>query len=154
MTTKEKHYAEFFSPGTLFAETSVMPMETEDPKEAVAKWRNITERYGAKPYAFQLYTNLEHDDVDGFKCRPKEVRRSGYYFLGGTIRTAAEVLAGTDEKEDILRSNVRCNEITAVVTNTNSYRSTQPFGKNDVVVHPDTGDVLFKGEDYAQKTNE
>lgn len=149
MTAKEKHYAEFFSPGTLFAETSVLPMETEDPKEAVAKWRNISERYGAKPYAFQLFTNLEHDDVDGFKCRPKEIRRSGYYFLGGTIRTAAEVLAGTDEKESILRSNVRCNEISAVVTNTNSYRSTQPFRKDDLVVHPDTGDVLFHGSDYA-----
>ncbi len=150
MKTQEKHYAEFFSPGTFVSETSVLPMETEDPKEAVARWNTITERYGAKPYAFQLFTQLHHDDVDDFKCRPKELRRSGMYFLGGTIRTAEEILAGTDPKEDILRSNVRCNDISAVVTNTNSFKSTHSFQKDDVVVHPDTGDVLFRGEDYAQ----
>jgi hypothetical protein len=78
------------------------------------------------------------------KVEAKALRRSGIYFITGTIQTAEEVLAGTDPKEEILRSNVRANKIPAIIINTNSYRATMPFEADSVLVDWE-GNVLQKG---------
>jgi hypothetical protein len=64
----------------------------------------------------------------------KVVKRSGTYFLGGKVETIEEIEARNDPKEKILRSNMRVNGYDKVVVNDNSWRWTQPLGKNDKVL--------------------
>jgi hypothetical protein len=45
-----------------------------------------------------------------------------------------EVEARNDPKDDILRSNMRCNGYDRIVVNDNSYRSVHPLGETDVVL--------------------
>jgi hypothetical protein len=68
------------------------------------------------------------------------------------VRTYEEVMAANDPKEEILRSNMRCNRYAAVVDNTNSYRSVLPLGKDDVVVD-ERGEIIAKGADYKMPNN-
>lgn len=53
----EKHFVRFLSAGTFVAEETVMPIEEWDVDQAIEMVRNITERYGAKPYGFQFVTS-------------------------------------------------------------------------------------------------
>lgn len=47
-----KHFVKFFSPGTLYSETTVRSIESWDTKQAAQIARGIKERYGSKPYGF------------------------------------------------------------------------------------------------------
>jgi len=126
----KQHFVHFLSPGTFVAEETVKPIKAWDEKLAVAMARSIKERYNARPYGFQFSTRERGDkDLDS-----KEVKRSGTYYLGGKVETLAEVEARNDPKEDILRSNMRDNGWNKIVTNTNSWRWTQPLRKGDKVL--------------------
>jgi len=91
--------------------------------------KKITERYGAKPFAF-VFSTRERGDKD---LDSKTIKTSGRYFLGGKVLTLADVEKQMP-KETILISNMRCNGIKKVVVNDNSWRSIQPLEPKDVVL--------------------
>lgn len=125
-----KHFVTFYSPGTFVAETTDKPIASWDVETACDMAHGITERYGATPYGFQFSTRSRGpDDLDS-----KESARSPFYHLGGRIETLAEVEARNDDKEFILVSNMKCNGWDKIVVNDNSWRSTRPLGKDDVVL--------------------
>jgi hypothetical protein len=134
MDALRKHYVTFLSPGTFVSESTTKGIAVCDPDLAKTMAMDIKERYGATPYGFYFTTRERGpDDFDS-----KEVGRSpGIYYLGGTIRTAEEVLAGDDPSESILRSNVRLNGFKRILTNDNSWRFTTALKDEDVVLNFD-----------------
>lgn len=123
-------FVRFFSPGPFFAETSDRPINGWDIDAACAMASEIKERYGATPYGFMFITRSRGpDDLDS-----REVGRSQTYFLGGKVRTMAEVEADNLPAEAILRSNMRSNGYDRIIVNDNSWRWTQPLRADDVVL--------------------
>lgn len=126
----QKHFVTFYSPGTFLAEQTTKPIDAWDVEAAKEMAHGITERYGATPYGFQFSTRSRgNDDLDS-----KETATSPFYHLGGRIETLAEVEARNDPKESILRMNMKGNGYDKIVVNDNSWRSTRPLGKTDVVL--------------------
>lgn len=146
-----KHQVRFYSPGTLFSESSTYDIESWDTAKAVELSEKVVERYGAKPYGFTFETLLVAEDVpDGeggtLRVESKRVAQSGVHFLGGKLETYDDVVARNDDKESILRSNMRCNEMWIVCINTNSWRSTMPFSDEDCIVDA-RGVIIERGDD-------
>lgn len=126
----ERHFVTFYSPGTFVAETTTKPIDSWNIEVAKEMAHTILERHNATPYAFRFSTRRRTDkDLDS-----KEVAESCLYHLGGRIETLAEVEARNDPKEEILRSNMRSYGYDRIVVNDNSWRSTQPLQKSDVVL--------------------
>lgn len=147
----EKHFVTFCSPGTFVSETSLISSANKiyfagsmrggraactreiaawNVDEAVAMSREIKERHGATPYGFYFTTRTRGEaDFDS-----KQTAKSNFYWLGGDVRTADEVLAGTDPKEQILRDNVRINDFKRIITNRNSWKFTSQMEDDDVVL--------------------
>lgn len=151
MNTTRKHYVTFYSPGTLFAETTTKEIDGWDTREAVAMAEAIVERHGARPYAFDFKTMIVAGDVpDGeggtLSVEPKEVARCGMHFLGGRLETLDDVEARNDPKESILRANMRANPMPIVVVVERGYRSTHIFSERDVVVDAE-GKAIEYGDD-------
>lgn len=151
MVFKRKHTVTFLSPGTLFSESTTKDIDSWDTKQAVKMAEKIMERHGAKPYGFQFETWKTHSPVsDGeggvLEVRPKLEKKSGVYFLGGKLETYDDVVKRNLDSENILRSNMRGNEYWVVCVNTNSYKSTLPFGEEDKVVDA-TGTVTESGDE-------
>jgi hypothetical protein len=150
--SERKHFVVFYSPGTLFAEISEKPISDWDCAEAVHLSKDIIERYNAKPYAFRFETRLVHqpiDDGEGGKLdvKPKTVKESeGFYYLGGELENYDQVCERNSPDEEILRSNMRCNNMWIVVVNRNSWKIVQPFREHDMIVD-DTGKVIARGND-------
>ena len=125
-----KHFVRFFSPGTFIAETSESTIDSWDVDKAVKMARKVKERHGATPYGFQFFTKSRGKyDLDS-----KETKTSHMYFLGGTVRTLAQVEADNKPDEEILRSNMRNNNYKRIITNTNSWKITQHLNSKDVVL--------------------
>jgi hypothetical protein len=146
---ERKVFAQFFSPGTFFSETSTAPLEDGTIEEAVRLSKGIAERYNATPYAFDIVTKLVAPPVeDGeggvMPVAPKEVERKGRFFIGGRLIRFEEMVSAEGEKA-IIVGNMRGNGWPICIENTNSYKSTQPFTEADTVVDPDTGEILFSG---------
>lgn len=134
-----KHQVTFYSPGTLFSESSIYDIDSWDTAKAVELAEKVMERYNAKPYGFVFETVIVAEDVpDGeggtLKVQSKLVKKSGIHFLGGRLETYDDVLDRNDKKEEILRSNMRGNEMWIVCVNDNSWRSTIPFDEKDCIV--------------------
>ena len=123
-------FVTFLSPGTFFHEDTTKPIESWDVEQAKEMARNIKERHGATPFAFYFTTRARGDN----ELDSSQVAKSCTYYLGGKIETLAEVEARNDPKEDILRSNMRCNGWDRIITNTNSWKVTQPLNADDVVL--------------------
>src|SRR6185312_13624743 len=118
--TISAHFVTFYSPGTFVSEDTTKPVDGWNVDAAVAMARSISERHGATPYGFRFSTRSRGtDDLDS-----KVTAQSNFYWLGGKVRTAEEVLAGTDPKEETLRANVRINHFKRIMTNDNSWRFT------------------------------
>lgn len=127
---KSQHFVTFYSPGTFVAEDTTKPIASWNVKKAVAMSKTISERYNAKPYGFRFSTRARSDkDLDS-----KVVKRSNLYYISGTIETLEQVEARNDPKEEILRSNMRCNGYTRIVTTHTPWRWTQPLKDDDVVL--------------------
>lgn len=146
-----KHQVTFYSPGTLFSESSTHDIESWDTAKAVAMAETISARYNAKPYGFVFETIIVADDVpDGeggtLHVQSKRVEQSGIHFLGGKLETYDDVVARDDKNENILRSNMRGNEMWIVCVNTNSFRSTMPFSEEDCIVDAH-GRIIERGND-------
>jgi len=130
MSRLERHFVEFFSPGTFVAETTTLPIESWDANEARTIASGVRERYGATPYGFRFLTRAREDsELDG-----RAVATSPMHYLGGRILSLADVEARNDPADRILISNMRANGWDRVIENTNSYRWVQPFGKNDILL--------------------
>jgi len=133
----------------LFNESSSEKIGSWNVKGAVKMSKKITERHGSKPYGFYFERYKEPAPLksggDTFKVEPKLVKRSGTYYLTGKVMTLKDI-PDTDDTR-ILRSNMECNGIKAVVENNNSWRHTGEFNKGDVVVDWD-GKVLDRGSNY------
>lgn len=126
----EKHFVTFYSPGTFISETTVKEIDSWDVDKAVKMADDITERHAATPYGFRFSTRTRKDD----ELDSKESVTSKMYYLGGTVETLSEVEARNDPKEAILRTNMRVNGWGKIITNTNSWRTTQPFLEGDVLL--------------------
>ena len=126
----KKDFVTFLSPGSLLHEDTTKPIESWDIEKAKEMARDIKERHGATPFAFYFTTRTRADD----ELDSKQVEKSCTYYLGGKIETLADVEARNDPKEDILRSNMRCNGWDRIITNTNSWKVTQPLNADDVVL--------------------
>lgn len=125
----KQHYVIFLSPGTFFSESTSKEIDSWDINLAQEMARGIKERYEATPFGFYFITRGREDN----ELDAKEMDRSkGIYFLGGTIETLEQVKARNDPKDKILISNMENNNYDKVITNTNSYKHTMPFGKDDI----------------------
>ena len=130
----KKHFVEFLSPGTFISETTEKPIKSWDIEAAKKMAHDVVERYNAKPYGFRFITRERGPkDLDS-----KRVKVSGIYYLGGKVETLAQVKARATKGDQILISNMECNKIKKVITNTNSWKFTAALEKGDVVLdwHP------------------
>lgn len=126
----KKHFVVFLSPGTFVHEMSEKPIDSWDVEKAKRMARSITERHGATPFAFYFTTRSRgEDDLDS-----KVTDTSVTYYLGGKVETLAEVKARATKDDRILISNMEINHYDRIITNTNSWKVTQPLNKNDVVL--------------------
>lgn len=130
VNTVTQHFVTFYSPGSFAAETTTKPIDSWDIEAAKDIASQIVERYNATPYGFRFSTKARNDhDLDS-----KEVARSSFYFLGGKIETLTEIEERNDPSEHILLSNMRNNGWEIIITNTNSWKWTQPLEEGDVVL--------------------
>ena len=126
----KKHFVNFYTPGTFFSEFIIKEISFWNIVEAVEMARSIKDDYGVVPYGFRFITRGREDqDLDS-----KVIAQSGMYFLGGKVETLKEVIARDDPNERILRSNMQNNGYTRIITNTNSWKVTQPFEDGDIVL--------------------
>jgi hypothetical protein len=126
----KKHFVEFASPGTFFAESTTQEIDAWDVDAAKEMAHSIKERYGATPYGFRFITRGREDN----ELDSKVIARSHMYYLGGKVETYEEVVARNDPSESILRSNMRMNGYDRIIVNTNSWKATLPLEKDDVVL--------------------
>jgi hypothetical protein len=152
MAIRREHRVTFYSPGTMFSEVTSKPIPAWDTRMAVGMAEGIVERHDARPYGFRFETFMVGDPVPDGEGRVLEVKArldksSGMHFLGGSVRTFAQVMADDRPEEKILRSNMRGNRIPAVIENRNSYRTTLPFEEDAVIVGPD-GEILDRASNY------
>lgn len=88
---------------------------------------DIEERHGARPYGFQFHTKKR-----GWRdFEPKEVKRSGMYYVNCRVQTVDEVEA---EGQSVLADNMRTNGWDRVVTTTRGWSWSQPFKEGDTVL--------------------
>ena len=131
----KKHFVEFFSPGTFVAETNVEEIDKWDVDKAVEIAKTILQRYNARPYGFRFLTRVRGP----FDFDSHEAERSNMYYLGGSVETYQEIKDRNDPKDEILLSNMKNNGYNRVITNTNSWRWTQPLKDDDVILDVDMG---------------
>lgn len=125
-----KHFVTFYSPGTFVSESSEKSIESWDVDQAKAMAKSISERHNSTPYGFTFCTRSRGpEDLDS-----KVTTTSPMHFLGGKVETLSEVEARATKKDEILLSNMRCNDIKRIITNTNSWKATFPLEDNDVVL--------------------
>ncbi len=126
---KQKHYVTFYSPGTFFDEDTRVEIDSWNVDAAVAMSKDITERYGAKPYGFQFITRQLNDE----DFEPSVSDNSCMYYLGGRVMTIEEVKSEMPD-QSILIGNMECNGWGKVIVNTNSYRIIKPWRDDDVLL--------------------
>lgn len=86
------------------------------------------------------------DDGRGgeLKIEPKELKRSPLHYLGGKVIRYDDI--PDDDKNSILRSNMRCNDWPLVIENTNSWRFTGAFHEGEVICDAD-GSIVRRASD-------
>jgi len=125
-----KHYVTFYSPGTMVSETSVKEIDSWDVECATKMALEIKERHGATPYGFRFKTKgRAKGEMDS-----KEIESSPMYYLGGIVKTLAEVEAINDPGDRILISNMKCNGYDRIIENNNSWKITLPLNDDDVIL--------------------
>ena len=123
------HFVTFLSQGTFVCEETTKPIKSWDVQQAKEMAKSITERHGAKPFAFVFSTRSRTDaELDS-----KVTERSGRYFLGGRVLTLDDVKREMPDQEILIR-NMERNDIAKVVVNDNPWRSIQELRPGDVVL--------------------
>lgn len=126
----QQHFVHFFSPGIFVSEETEKPIEAWMPNLARGMACEITERYNARPYGFQFSTRERGEtDLDS-----RETKRSGTFFLGGTVLTLEQVQERNDPKDEILISNMKSNKYNHIIENMNSWKITLPFREQDTLL--------------------
>lgn len=106
--TSKLYGVEVAFPGLIVSETADLAIpEDVDPESVNDVAALVTKEYQDRPFGFRRYYYLKGKQTFIDK---------GWNYFGGLVRTAKEVLAGTDPREGILRSNVKSNKLKAVVT--------------------------------------
>lgn len=126
----ERHFVTFYSPGTFFAEQTTLPIDLWDVEQARKMAEGVTERYDAKPYAFQFSTRSRADDELDSRVKAS----SGMYFINCKVRTLEEVEAANDPKEKTLLANMRGNGFAAVAQTVSEWKWTQPVREGDIAL--------------------
>lgn len=126
----QQHYVLFYSPGTFFTEQNSVAIDSWDVKKAIELSKDIFQRYGARPFGFQFITKSRSES----ELDSKETARSNMYYLGGRIETFEDVVKRNNPKEEILRKNMKYNNIKRIIVNDNSYRFTGEFKDDDVLL--------------------
>ena len=139
MTTKkdQKHFVTFYSPGTLFAESTEKPIASWNIASAKRMAKTIKERYGATYYAFRFSTRNRTGIDSGKPLYSKVAKTSGMYYLNAIVETYEEVVARNSPDEDTLRWNMRINGYKKIVTNapgSKTYKFTIPFDEGDTIL--------------------
>lgn len=130
MTTLEKHFVTFYSPGTFFDEETTKEISSWDINIARELAKNVTERYNARPFGFQFSTRIRGDeDFDSY-----ETNRSPMYYLNATILTKDELIAKNDPKNEILLTNMEHNKWDRVITGIAGFRWAKPLHDNDIIL--------------------
>lgn len=131
----QQHFIIFYSPGTFVFEETTLPFPIAWPSgcaitKAITMSRTITERYDATPFGFRFTTRARTTkELDSHI-----IKTSPMYYLKGCIQTRAQVEARNDPKEEILRSNMRGNNIARVVYTFTPWRSVNALKDTDVVL--------------------
>jgi len=139
MATKKelKHFVTFYSPGTLFAESTEKPIASWNIASAKRMAKTIKERYGATYYAFRFSTRNRTGIDSGKPLYSKVVKTSGMYYLNAIVETYEEIVARDLPDENILRDNMRINGYKKIVTNgpdSKTWKFCLPLEKDDVVL--------------------
>lgn len=126
----KQHFVTFYSPGTFFAEDTTKEIDSWDVEKAREMAASIIERYNARPYGFRFTTRSR-----GPKDLDSKVTATSYmYYIGGRVRTLAEVRAAADPDERILLSNMESNGYARIWQTTEGWRWTQPLSDDDIVL--------------------
>lgn len=127
-----KHFVTFYSPGTVFSETSTISVDSWDVPAAVVLADTVHERYGARPYGFMFSTKKTGEgDITKWVTA-----RSPMHYIGGVVETLADVEARHEIEGglEILISNMRNNEWGRVITFANPWRVTRPVEDGDILL--------------------
>ena len=138
-----RHEVTFYSPGTLFDESTTVPIGGWDVALAVSMAGDIVGRYGSRPYAFSFRTYAPGGGLDAAHMTGTG---SGRHHICGVVRTLDEVVAENKSDEEILRSNMVDNGWDVIVDTATWYRHTAVFGPTDVVVDR-AGEIIRRGDD-------
>ena len=123
----KQDFVTFYSPGTMVAEMTTREIASWDVLKAREMLFDVEERHGARPYGFQFHTKKR-----GFRdFEPKEIKRSGMYYINCKLQTVEEVEA---DGAHVLAGNMRRNGWDQVVTTTRGWSWSQPFKEGDTVL--------------------
>lgn len=140
VATEEKWFAVFYSPGTFVSEVSERPLETNSAAEAFRAALAIQERYGARPFGFDIVKRLVTVAVGDLpSVELKELSCSGRHYIDGRIMTLADVDREMPT-ETILIGNMRGNNHDRIVTGPvlgKGWRWTHAFRDGDVLLDSD-----------------
>lgn len=126
----QKHFVEFYSPGTFMSETSRKEIDSWDTAKAIEMMGSIVERYGARPYGFRFLTyGRSANELDSH-----EVARSHTYYVNCDILTKDEILADDDPRFKIMRANVECNGIKRIARTRSGWLGHYPMSDADEVI--------------------
>lgn len=127
----KQQFVTYLSPGTFTSESTTKPCKTGDLTQALKKMKGLVERHGATPYGLVF--------VDG-----NNKALTGMYYINGQVQTYAQIPDTTENQ--ILRSNMWCNDRPFVVETYNSYKHTTWFTDKDFVINL-KGQITRSGKD-------
>jgi len=127
----KKDYVKYLSAGTFTAEETIKEIDSWDVNKAVQMAKEITERHGAKPYAFYFTTKGRGE----FDLDSKVIKSSPTYYINGEVSTLEEIKSRKLFSDNILISNMECNGWNRVVTTYNPSSRPQPLNDDDIVLN-------------------
>lgn len=125
-----QHFVTFYSPGTFVGEETTKAIDAWDISKALEMSKSIVERHGARPYSFQFSTRgRKAGELDS-----SVIAKSPLYYFGCRVETAEEIAQRNDSKEEILRSNLRCNGWKRIARPLQGYAGAYPLEDADIVL--------------------
>lgn len=126
----KKDFVIFYSPGTFVAETTVRQVPSWNIPKALKLMTDVKERHGAVPYGFRFTTKKR--GLRDFE--PKEVAKSGMYYVNCRVETLDEIMNRGDPEESTLLENMRRNGWDKVVSPKTGWSWSQPFKEGDTLL--------------------